>query len=180
MVVLIWWRAPWWESCSSEFHWLVVSFQMAAMDPESLFLLHWFGGSICGLPHYCSQISMSTFFCPIQRCSASRKWRRRPVNRIQTDVLSIATLLLRDWSIFLSLPWCHLRDSRTSAALFLSLVMPNYDKFEPRAHGAMQSGKLYTRNPREAAQGTERIWKVTCFSDLWATKAKKKKKTKTL
>lgn len=167
MVVLIWWRAPLWESCSSESHWLVVSFQMAAMDPKSLFLLHWIRGSICGLPHYCSQISESPFFCPIQRCSASRKWRRRPVNRIRTDVLSIATLLLRNWSILLPRPWCHLRDSHSSAALFLSLAMPNYDKFEPCAHGAMQSSQLHNPNLREAAKGAERRRrKETCFSDL--------------
>lgn len=66
MVVLIWWWVPLCESCSSELHWLVVSFEMAAMDPESLFLLYWFRGSICGLPHYCSRFSKSTF------CSAHR------------------------------------------------------------------------------------------------------------
>lgn len=158
-MVLIWWRVPLWESCSSELHWSVVSFQMAAMDLESLFLSHWFRGSICGLLHHCPQISMSTFFCPIQRCSVSRKWRHRPVNRIQTDVCWY-------WSILLSQPWCHLWDNQTSAALFLTLAMPNYDELEPCAHDAMQSSQLYNQNLREAAKGTERIWKETCFSDL--------------
>ena len=40
---------------------LILSLAMAAAGPESIFLLYWYRESICGLPHYCSQFSQSTF-----------------------------------------------------------------------------------------------------------------------
>lgn len=52
---------PLWRSCSSELHWLILSFEMAAMGPVNIFLLYWYRDSICGLLHYCSQFSQATF-----------------------------------------------------------------------------------------------------------------------
>lgn len=174
----MWCRAPLWESCSSELHWLVVSFQMAAMDPVRLFLLHWFRGSICGLPHYCSRISKSTFFFVAPFSGAVR---------LGSDVAarSIEYRLTCSPS-----PPCCCRVDRCSYpgpdATYETATRPRLCS----SHWWCQSminlspvcmvqcslaGCIIETRERQQ-RGLNAYRKELCFSDLQTTKAKKKKK----
>lgn len=149
MVVLIWWWVPLCESCSSELHWLVVSFEMAAMDPESLFLLYWFRGSICGLPHYCSQFSKSTF-CSTHRsvCLGSDVVAQSIEYTLTCSPLSRSCCGIDRFSY----PHSYaIYETPTCPRLFLPLIL-DARALELRAHGAVQSSWQYNRNLRAAAK----------------------------
>lgn len=90
-MVLICWRVPLCESFSSELHWLILPFEIAATGPVSLFLSCWYRDSICGRLCYCSQFpepTLSSSHCSVCLGNDVARWSRS-VNRMHTGMFSI-------------------------------------------------------------------------------------------